>query len=116
MKRLSFVFLILFYVVSSGYAQEGPSTRFLQLAIFPPLQLAPSNADIVGLRLGLISKNVNVTGIDIGLVNWATGESTAVKWGFFNITKNLKGIQIGLLNIATGKETLPVLPIINASF
>jgi hypothetical protein len=168
---------------------ERKSTH-LQLALFPPLQLADSETDVMGLRLGLFSMNHNMTGLDLGILNWTSGDELAAQWGvvnkttgrfagaqfgvvsmvgdgfvgwqaslvnldsgksvgffngavnvawetgigfqmgmvnyakeftglqlgFVNYTQVLTGIQIGLLNFITSKETLPVLPILNASF
>lgn len=168
-------------------AREGVA---LQLSLFPPVQLADSQTDVTGLRLGVFSMNHDVAGLDLGLVNWTSGDELAVQWGvlnkttgrfagaqfglvslagggfvgwqsslvnldsgkavgffdgainvawesgigfqlglvnyakeftglqfgFVNWTQTLTGLQIGLVNYIAGKETLPVLPILNASF
>lgn len=149
MRLKSFCLSLLVLLVSIPFAvanEESVSASALQLSLFPPLQLQSSDTPIMGLRLGLFAKNVEMTGVGLGVVNWTSEDLTALQWGIVNYTggsdmygvqfglcnvsqsvtgiqlgilnvaQELTGIQIGLLNIATGKESLPVLPIINASF
>ena len=189
---LPHILLTILFVIPIDFsmAQEKNGLAPLQLSLFPPLQLQSSDTAIAGLRLGIFAKNVEMSGVGIGVVNWTSEDLVALQWGVFNytggtavgvqwgianivnkefvgwqasaynwtvgdsigvqtgafngvgnatigiqfglcnyshtitglqlgilnITENLYGIQIGLLNIATGKDSLPVLPIINASF
>ena len=79
---------------------EPVRTYPLQIALFCPVQLAPEEADIVGLRLvSLYVRNRNVSGIDFGggLIE-STGNFTGVAVGFLfsiNSADVCKGVQIG---------------------
>ena len=192
-RRWISAFVGMWLVGQMAWGAETPMARErteLQLSLVPPIQLVNSEYDVMGLRLGLFSMNHNVTGLDLGLVNWTSGDELALQWGvlnkttgrfagaqfgfvslagngfvgwqasvvnvdsgksvgFFNgavnaslesgvgfqlgmfnysreftglqfglvnYTQTLTGLQIGLLNFITSKETLPVLPIVNASF
>ena len=77
MKKLTVTFLLLFAL--SAWSQE---TKPIQLALFAPTQTVKENNSISGVRLSLIyGKNVQVRGVDIGLVAHNTGgQSMGVQW------------------------------------
>jgi len=58
---------------------------------------------------------VDITRVDFGLVNHATGGMGGVQLGLLNMTETLKGLQIGLANIIQ-KDGIPFLPIANWRF
>lgn len=94
------VMVCLLASVVIGDEVEGRERRMLQLSLCPPLQLAPATADVRGLRLGIISVNNDVSGIDLGLVNWTSGDEIAFQWGFINkTTGHFSGIQWGMINM-----------------
>ena len=80
MKKIIFViFFLLFSVVYNVHAVGSP----LQVALFTPIQLVPSDQGVTALRLNFIyGKNTYVRGIDIGLFNQTTsGQSIGVQLG-----------------------------------
>jgi len=81
-------------------AQDNP----FQLSLFDPIQIVPNTKSISGIRLNLIyTKNVNVTGFDMGLVNETTGKQLGVQWGGVNITGGgFTGWQSAFVNISHG--------------
>ncbi len=77
------------------YAEES----FLQLSIAPSIQLVDSSDDVSGLRLGLVSHNRNVTGLDIGLIPLTESAFTGVGLGIANMAfADVNGLQLGLFN------------------
>lgn len=77
-----------------------------------------------GLNWGLVNLTNDVNGLNVGAVNYSTGdtvvdfsvanisESSNVQLGLLNVTDDLDGIQIGLLNCAQN-GFLPCFPIFN---
>ncbi len=92
--------LILPAVNSNVYAQESP----IQVALFNPVQIAPEENSITGLRLSLLyGKNANMNGIDLGLVNITTGDQLGVQWGVVGYNEgNFNGWQDNLVSITKG--------------
>jgi len=91
----------------------------VQLALFPPVQLVPSQEDVVGFRLNLIGVNRNVSALDLGLVNWTTGEFRGVGAGIINVVRgNSYEAAIGFFNYTegdmTGFQGIPFLTFWNA--
>jgi hypothetical protein len=42
----------------------------IQLALFNPVQIAPEESSIIGVRLSLLyGKNANMNGLQLGLIN-----------------------------------------------
>ncbi len=73
----------------------------LQLSIFEPLQLATIDEDVYGIRLNLFEgRNRNVFGIDVGPVNFVSGQLAGIEAGFYNCANRVKGIQLGFRNDA----------------
>ena len=71
-----------------------------------------------GLQAGLWNtagvEGKDAHGVQLGLVNWSENFS-GLQVGVINLAKELKGVQLGLINYIES-STLPVLPILNASF
>jgi hypothetical protein len=93
-------FLLPFITNSNLLAQEKP----IQLALFNPVQIAPEESSITGLRLSLLyGKNANMNGIDLGLVNITTGDQLGVQWGVVGYNEgNFSGWQDNLVSITKG--------------
>lgn len=89
--------------ITPAYSQlfEGYDSTPLQLAIWNPVQLAPEDIDVLGLRLNLLcGENRDVYGIDAGLINSLTRDMIGIQGGLMNINRGeMIGIQIGLDNI-----------------
>jgi hypothetical protein len=131
MRNLFLTFAALLFILPAAvntnvYAQESP----IQVALFNPVQIAPETNSVTGLRLSLLyGKNVNVNGIDIGLVNVTTGNQLGLQWGavgynegnfngwqdnFVSITKgNLTGLQTGAVTYNAGKVSGLQIAIVN---
>ena len=69
-------------------AAQEPAKNF-ELSLFPPVQLRGEDSAIAILRLGLYNKNVDVRGLDVGVVNHNTGGVS-------------KGLQYGVVGIVEG--------------
>jgi len=84
--------LILAAVVPAVFAQE---TKPINLALFDPVQIYKKDVPIKGFRFNLIyGNNSAMTGVDIGLANWVTGETKGIQWGLINYTMgNFTGWQ-----------------------
>ena len=74
------------------YAQE---TKPINLALFDPVQIYKKDVPIKGFRFNLIyGNNSAMTGLDIGIANWVTGETKGIQWGIINYTAgNFTGWQ-----------------------
>jgi hypothetical protein len=81
-----------------------------QLSFFPGAQLVSEDQSISGVRLGLVGRNVNVEGLDLGLVTLTTGRFTGLQVAAANIVQgDMTGVQLGwglgasLANIVRGR-------------
>ncbi len=84
---------------------------------------------VKGAQLGLLTKNDDLIGAQLGLVNLSMHSTTGLQWGFFNqaeyinglqlgfvnYAKTIDGLQIGLLNIAEN-GWFPAMVIVNGRF
>ena len=98
---VSALFILLPFITNSNLlAQEKP----IQLALFNPVQIAPEESSITGLRLSLLyGKNANMSGIDLGLANITTGDQLGVQWGVVGYNEgNFNGWQDNLVSITKG--------------
>jgi len=101
--RQSLALLGLVALASAAHAQTAP----VQLALFAPAQIVPMDKSVSGFRLDLIyGKNVDVTGVDWGLVNHDTGTGFAWQAGAVNLVeKDFTGYQSGWVNLTRGGFT-----------
>ena len=86
--------LILSFIVAAAMlgaiapVANAQETQPINLALFDPVQIFKNDVPIKGFRFNLIyGKNAAMTGLDIGLVNWVTGETKGFQWGAVNITE-----------------------------
>ncbi len=85
-------------------------THPFQAALWAPdLQLVPAHEDIRGLRLQVYGQNENVSGLDIGLVNVATGDFAGVSAGLYflpalynRVDGQTNGWQLAAINVTGG--------------
>ena len=79
----------------------------IQISLFPPVQIVREDRSVGGVRLDILyGKNVNVTGIDWGLVNHTTGDELAWQDGIVNyVEHNAQGWQDGFVNMTNGEFT-----------
>ncbi len=91
--------------MAPGASAQNPSP--IQISLFPPIQIVSADKSVSGLRLDLIyGKNVNVTGVDWGLINQDTGTGFAWQVGAVNLVgKDFTGWQHGWVNITRGEFT-----------
>ena len=103
MKKLILVAVLLTLLVPNA-AQLFASEKPVNLALVTPIQIFKSSESIAGLRLNLIyGKNDNMTGLDIGLGNHATGKLQGIQWGAVNLAgQGGAGIQVGYVNVDKG--------------
>ncbi len=91
--------LIVLGMIGIVHAQE---TKFLQLAVFNPVQLVPEDQSIKGISLDLFyTVNKDVTGFSYSFfgVNRATGNAEGVEWGLGNWVEGYAhGWQSGIVN------------------
>lgn len=87
--------VLLLSIAPTAQAEEKNDDNYstpLQLSFYAPLQLAPVDSDVYGLRLALpYGVNRNFYGLDIGLWNVTTGDQY--------------GLQLGCLVASRGKTT-----------
>lgn len=83
----------------------GDRTLPLQLSLVSPLSLVDETDSVNGLRLTLIfCENRNVSGLDFGLANRATGAQRGFQLGGVNVVEgDLAGLQGGAVNWVGGK-------------
>lgn len=120
-KKLLFSVLLVLCLVGTARAEDP---KFLQLALFNPVQLVPESESIKGVSLDLIyvvNKDVtgfswtffgvnkatgDVKGVELGLGNWVEGSFSGWQDGFVNhIGTRFVGLQSGILDIAKGDST-----------
>ena len=92
MRASPFVLVVGFLIavaVSPIQVAAQESVENFELSLFPPLQLRGEDSAIRILRLGRYNKNVDVRGLDIGVVNHNTGGLS-------------KGLQYGVVGVVEG--------------
>ena len=92
MRAFPFVLAVGFLIavaVSPFQVAAQETVESFELSLFPPVQLRGEDSAIRILRLGLYNKNVDVRGLDLGLVNHNTGGLS-------------KGLQYGLVGVVEG--------------
>ena len=104
MKRSARVSLFVGLSLLAGISSAGAQTKPIQLSLFSPVQIFPENASEAGVRLSLLyGNNVDVGGIDIGLVSRVTGSGTGFQWGAVGLVDgNFSGWQFNLINVTRG--------------
>ncbi len=94
----------------------------VSLSLFAPVQIAPVKRSVTGFRLNIYGHNQDVIGLDIGIVNrasgdfggfqwlgfgWVEGDVSGAQWNYIaNVGKgDLRGLQFGFFNYV-GKDTM----------
>ena len=97
-RRFALALLAFVALVPAAQAENASP---VQLSLFSPIQIVAPEKSVSGVRLNLIyGKNVDVTGIDWGLVNHNTGNGYAWQSGFVNVVeKDFTGLQEGVVNM-----------------
>jgi hypothetical protein len=104
-RKLLTVFTLIVLVSLMTAAQVQAADRFFNLALVNPIQIFPEGDSIGGIRLNLIyGKNVNLTGLDIGIANKLTGSGAGLQYGLVHLVDgDFAGWQNGLVSITRGK-------------
>ncbi len=96
------------YASASGEEKHEKYSTPLQLSFFAPLQIAPENSDVYGLRLCLpYGVNHSLHGADIGIWNVLTGKHHGVQIGALAAMRGNEayGLNIaGLVNMSHGDD------------
>lgn len=84
---------------SLGVWNENPGTQWQEGFV------NGSTGDSAGLQAGIFLPTFynyaeNYTGVQLGLVNYASGEFTGLQWGLVNYSGDLTGVQLGAVNWA----------------
>ena len=84
MKRIvSIIAGLAVLLPAAARAQDEHPTS---IGLFPPAQIVPEGESIRGVRLSLIyGKNVDVSGLDLGLVNHTTRDFMGAQFGAVGI-------------------------------
>ncbi len=97
------VITVIMFLLSAARADS--KERPVQLSVINPVQLFPEEDSVTGLRFNLIyGKNVAVTGLDIGLINYTgTGTMTGLQYGLVGIAdSDFVGWQDNSVNVVRG--------------
>ena len=76
--------LVLAAVAPAASAQEA---KFINLALWDPIQIFNNETAIHGFRLNIYGNNTELKGLDIGVVNRITGNTTGLQFGIVNWTE-----------------------------
>lgn len=88
MKKLLMALLLVVCAPALRVLAEG--TTPLQLSIWSPVQVFPSDWDVIGLRCGgIYSRNRQVYGVDVGLFNSADAASGGLQLGLGNLVTDM---------------------------
>ncbi|HEY0455749.1 MAG TPA: hypothetical protein VGE41_05205 [Verrucomicrobiae bacterium] len=81
----------------AGLAISAQAENPVQLSLWPPsAQLVPDTESVRGVRLSINGRNVDMTGLDIGIANQTTGDFSGFGLSFINLVDgNMKGVQWG---------------------
>lgn len=104
MKRLFSLALVYTLTCGAAVAQNWSEklTTPVQIALANPLQIIPERFDVMGIRINVLyGKNENVSGLDVGLVNYTSARQEGLQAGGFNYAGDeLAGVQVGAVNRA----------------
>ena len=76
MKKLLFAIVTLLLAAPGVVLADGP----INLALVPSIQIVGETQSVTVVRLGIWSRNANMTGFDWGIVGQNTGSFTGVQW------------------------------------
>ena len=100
MKKRLFVLLAVAFV-NISFIVSARADAPVSISLYNPLQIIHEDDNVKGLRVNLIyGANVDVSGIDVGIVNRTYGTQKGFQMGLFNDTANFHGLQFGLVNKA----------------
>lgn len=93
--------LAMLWMAAPAAAQEEHP---IQLGLVPPVQIVPATESVRGVRLSLLyGKNVDVSGLDVGLVNHTTRDFLGAQFGVVGISDgDVTGWQSNWVNISRG--------------
>jgi len=112
LKRITIIASLAALLTPTVALADGP----VSLGIFPPVQIVKETESVTAFRLSLIyGKNVDMQGLDIGLVTRNTGDVTGLQWTAFGMVDgdftgwqngwlasmaggNMQGLQSGFYN------------------
>ncbi len=101
MKRVYIIGAIAMAFATGAGAESKP----IQVSLFNPVQMFDDKTAIAGLRVNLVyGLNTDMTGLDVGFVNHATGTLKGVQWGGIGIVGNGAGWQFNYLANITRNE------------
>ena len=97
-RIVSLVSALALFVTGSAVAAPSP----FQLALFNPAQIVKEDQSVGILRIDLLyGKNVNVSGLDVGLINHTTGNQAGLSYGIASIVQgSFVGWQDDFISIA----------------
>lgn len=85
MKLVLSILVAVFILTALAPAAFAQETKPINLALFDPVQIFKKDVPIKGFRFNLIyGNNSAMTGLDIGLANWVTGDAVGLQWGIIN--------------------------------
>jgi len=103
-----FVSVLVFSMIAvSGAEETPPKITPLQLSVWNPVQLAPDDWDVWGLRLNMLyGMNRDLYGLDVGVFNLVRRDFAGIQAGIANLTgtesgRAFTGIQMGVANFVT---------------
>ncbi len=87
--------------VSIGVWNENPSPKFQWQFGF----VNGATGDSTGVQWFVFLPTIynyaeNYTGVQLGIVNYASSEFVGLQWGFVDIANSLTGVQLGAVNVA----------------
>jgi hypothetical protein len=103
MKKTSMMAL-LFATVLLAVVPVQAKDKPIQLGLFTPVQIFSEKESISGLRFSLIyGSNVNMTGLDVGLVTKTSDTFKGYEYGLVGIVDgNGTGLQVNLVSLTQG--------------
>jgi len=103
MKRVALIVAGLALLLPAAPAR-AQDEHPISIGLFPPVQIVPENESVRGFRLSLYGKNVNVTGLDVGVANYTTGNFLGAQFGVVGISDgDVEGWQSNWVNITRGQ-------------
>jgi hypothetical protein len=103
MKRIMLAAVAFSMIATGAFAEGG---KPINLAVWDGVQIVKADQSVEGFRLGIYSRNLNMTGLDLGIFERSDGALKGLQLAGASLTAgDATGWQINIVGVVKGKFT-----------